>query len=71
MSGFKQRVSTDRFGQAYQVIGCKDKKGTGFPKGYIELKGKLYKLEPSNANKDGVDMWIRVTEVKKTAGASM
>ena len=60
----KQYVSTDKFGQKYQVIGCKDKKGTGFPKGYITLKGKLYKLEPSKSNKDGIEMWIRCTEVK-------
>lgn len=61
------RISTDKFGQPYQVIGCKDKKGTGFPVGHVELGGKLYKLEPSKANKDGVEMWIRVTQVKKQA----
>ncbi|MGL3000510.1 hypothetical protein [Flavobacterium sp. RSSB_23] len=71
-SNFKARISTDKFGQKYQVVGCKDKKGTGFPKGYVELGGKLYRLEPSNSNKDGVEMWIRVTAVKKqTDGGTM
>ena len=65
--GRQRRISTDRFGNPYQLIGCKYVKGTGFPKGYIELGGKLYKLEPSEAKKDGVDVWIKVTQVKKQA----
>jgi hypothetical protein len=65
MSAYKPRINNDRFGNPYQVIGCKDKKGTGFPKGYVELGAKLYKLEPSDAKKDGVDVWIKVTQVKK------
>jgi len=65
MSNFKARISSDRFGQPYQVVSCKDKKGSGFPKGHVELGGKLYKLEPSPSKKEGVEMWIRVTQVKK------
>lgn len=61
----KSYVKTDRFDNPYQVIGCKDLKGTGFSKGYVELGGKLYKLEPSKASKDGVEVWIKVTQVKK------
>lgn len=59
------RISNDRFGNPYQVIGCKDKKGNGFSQGYVELGGKLYKLEPSVASKDGVEYWVKVTQVKK------
>ncbi|MGL2966087.1 hypothetical protein [Flavobacterium sp. XGLA_31] len=59
-------ISTDRFGNSYQVIGCKpSKKNPDFAVGYVELGGKLYKLEPSEANKDGVSFWVRVTHVKK------
>jgi hypothetical protein len=58
-------INTDRFGQPFQVIGCKDKKDNGFCAGYVELGGKLYKLEPSTASKDGVAMWVKVTQVKK------
>lgn len=58
-------INTDKFGQAFQVVGCKDKKDSGFPVGYVTLGGKDYKLEPSKANKDGVDVWIRVTAIKK------
>ena len=65
MAQSKNYVSTDKFGQAYQVVACKDKKGNGFAVGYIELCGKLYKIEPSEANKDGVMMWVRVTACKK------
>lgn len=57
------RTRPDRFGQQYAVVGCKDKKDTGFPVGYITIGGKTYKLEPSPANKEGVSMWIRVTKV--------
>ena len=67
MSAYKPRITNDRFGQPFQVIGCKDKKDTGFSKGYVELGGKLYKLEPSKATKEGVEVWIKVTQVKKQA----
>lgn len=66
----QKRISTDRFGNSYQVVGCRDKKGNGFPVGYVELKGQLYKLEPSKAEKDGVDAWIKVTAIKKQTRAT-
>ena len=66
-----KRISTDRFGNPYQVVGCKDKKGNGFPVGYVELGGKLYKLEPSESQKEGTALWIRVTQVKKNAKQTM
>lgn len=56
------RINTDRFGNAYQLIGCKPNKN-GFPVGYIELGGKTYKVEPSRANKEGVEYWVKVTKV--------
>lgn len=59
------RVNRDRFGNEYQLIGCKDKKGTGFGVGYLEIGGKLFKLEPSTANKEGYTHWIKVTKVDK------
>lgn len=61
----QKNIRNDRFGNPYQIVGCRDKKGTGFSKGYVELGGKLYKLEPSSANKEGVDTWIKVTKVNK------
>lgn len=67
MSQRRSRISTDRFGNAYQLIGCKDKKGNGFSQGYVELGGKLYKIEPSVAQKDGVEFWVKITAVKKQA----
>lgn len=65
MSTQKKFINTDKFGNPYQVIGCRDKKGTGFSKGFVELGGKLYKLEPSTANKEGVEAWVRVTLMDK------
>jgi hypothetical protein len=62
-----KRISTDKFGNPYQLVGCKDKKANGFAVGYIELGGKLYKVEPSMAQKDGVLFWVRITHVKKQA----
>jgi hypothetical protein len=59
-------IKTDRFGNAYQVVGCKENK-SGFPVGYVTLGGKEYKLEPAESKKDGVHTWIRVTNVKKQA----
>ena len=65
------RISTDKFGNPYQLVGCKDKTGSGFAKGYVELGGKLYKVEPSVAQKEGVEFWCKITLVKKrpTAGS--
>ncbi|WP_281638419.1 hypothetical protein [Flavobacterium marginilacus] len=65
MAQNQARINTDKFGNPYQLIGCKDKKGTGYGVGYIELKGQLYKLEPSPSKKDGVTDWIKVTAIKK------
>lgn len=67
----QSRVSTDKFGNPYQLIGCTDKKGNGFHSGYIELQGKLYKIEPSQAQKEGVGYWVKVTQIKKQAKQSM
>lgn len=57
-------VKSDRFGNPYQLIGCKanDK---GFCKGYIELGGKLYKVEPSKSDNEKYGYWVKVTQVKK------
>lgn len=66
----KKRIRTDRFGNPYQVVGCKDNKN-GFAVGYVELGGKLYKIEPSKADKDGVSVWVKITLVKKNQNANM
>lgn len=58
-------VRKDRFGNEFQLIGCKDKNGSGFSKGYLELKGDLYKIEPSVAQKEGYEYWVKVTKVPK------
>ena len=57
-------VKNDRFGNPYQLIGCKPNKN-GFPVGYVELGGKLYKLEPSLSNNEKYSHWIKVTAVRK------
>lgn len=57
---------TDRFGNPYMVVSCKhNKKNADFNQGYIELGGKLYKFEVSEAKKDGVAYWVRVTRVNQ------
>lgn len=62
----KKFIKTDKFGNPYQVVGLKDEKNDGkFPKGYVELGNNLYKIEVSEAQKDGVVLWCRVTKVKK------
>lgn len=62
----KSYINTDRFGQPYQVVGCKEvegKDGNTYNKGFVELGGKLYKIEVSAAEKEGVQHWVRVTRV--------
>lgn len=60
-------VTIDRFGNEYTLVGLKDKRSTGYGKGYIEIKGQLYKLEHSPANKEGYTGWVKVTKLKKQA----
>lgn len=57
----------DRFGNEYMLVSCKDTKGTGYGKGYIEIKGQLYKVESSEAKKDGVSHWVKITKIDKKA----
>ena len=54
-------IKTDRFGNLYQVVGCKDARNPDFNVGFIELGNKLYKVEVSAAQKDGVQYWVKVT----------
>lgn len=60
----------DKFENEYTVVGCKDKKGKGYPSGFFEFKGQLFKVEPSPSNKEGVDMWVRITVMKKRAASN-
>jgi len=59
-------VTKDRFGNDQMIIGLKDKKGTGFGKGYFEVKGTLFKVEVSPARKEGVTDWVKITKVDRT-----
>ena len=65
----------DKFNQPYELVACKDKKGTGYGVGYIEIGKQLYKVEPSPASGDKVDKygnlitdWVKITKVKKRGG---
>jgi hypothetical protein len=58
-------AQNDRFGNPQVVVGLKDKKGTGFAKGFIEIKGQLYKITTSPSNKEGVEEWVTLTQMPK------
>lgn len=64
-----RRVNTDRFGNPYQLVGCKPN-DKGFCKGYVELKGQLYKIEPSTSNNEKYGYWVKITKVKKNNHAT-
>ena len=53
----------DRFQQPYQNVACKNNKN-GYPVGYVTIGNKRYKVEPGSSNVDGVEMWVRITQVK-------
>lgn len=57
-------IKNDRFGNPFQLIGCKPN-DKGFCKGYIELGGKLYKVEPSISQNEKYGYWVKITAVKK------
>jgi hypothetical protein len=58
-------ANQDRFGNEQVVVGLKDKKGTGYPKGYIEIGNQLFKITTSPSNKEGVHEWVTLTKMKK------
>lgn len=58
-------VTQDKFGNDRMVVGLKDKKGNGFPKGFAKIGGKLFKIEYSESNKEGVEGWVTITKTKK------
>lgn len=64
-----QNTREDRFGQLTMLVACKPNKN-GYPVGYLEIGGKLYKLEPSQANKEGVLYWIKATQCKAKSGTT-
>ena len=59
----KNFVRRDRFGRPTHLVGMKDKKGNGFPYGYLTLGNKTFKVEVSDSNKDGVEQWVKLTEM--------
>ncbi len=59
----------DRFGNNQAVVALMDKKGTGYPKGYVKIKGKTYKIEVSESNKDNVERWVTITAVSKRSSS--
>jgi hypothetical protein len=61
---------TDRFGNPYVNVRCRDKSGNGYFKGFVEVGGKLLQIEvqpqTSSDKKYGDEiMWARVTEKRK------
>jgi len=73
-------IRNDRFGNPYQLITAlqvvtKEGEAIEAYKGFIELKGQLYKLEISTRQKEhksGKDgMWVKVTAVKKNKPSNM
>ncbi len=55
----------DKFGNNQAIVALQDKKGNGYPKGYVKIKNKLYRVETASSNKDGVEAWVTLTEVSK------
>lgn len=69
-NGNSRPIKTDRFGNPYQVVSCRENRG-GYPVGYAEIQGKLYKIEPADSNKEGVKMWVRITKMANNRPTSM
>jgi len=56
-------IRTDKYGRATTLCKCKPN-NNGFPEGYVELGGSLYKLAVSNNLKDG-GYWVNLTKMPK------
>lgn len=73
---FKKRISTDRFGNNYQLCSLRQvltKDGQELPvySGVVEIQGRAYKFEVSNSNKTGMrkgvevaKKWLKITQLR-------
>lgn len=77
--GYQQRTFEDRFGVHVlkAIKGAKKKDGSktefrcsGLGVAYVEIKGDLYKMTITAANKDGIDGWIKITKKPKQQRSS-
>jgi hypothetical protein len=70
MANYSNRsVRSDKYGRPTSLCKCKPNKN-GYPEGYIELGGSLYKFAVSNNLKDG-GYWVSVTKMVKRSNMSM
>lgn len=76
----EQDVRTDRFGNSYTLKRTTKKKGktgdTEFNHAYFEIGKQLYKIEVSEAEKEGKyensgDYWVKVTKSKPKQKGSL
>lgn len=58
------KFTKDNFGNDQMVVGLKDNKN-GFATGYIEIGNKAYRVQISDAKKDGISYWLSFTKVQK------
>ena len=65
----QQNARQDRFGNDYVLCNVKEKE-SGFNKGFVEIGGKLYKVEVSDNKKDGGAYWVKITKLKKRHNGS-
>ena len=63
MNGQKRQTRNDRFGNETMLIGCKPNKN-GFPVGWVEIKGQLYKLEPAKSKKKVLKLGLKSLKCK-------
>jgi len=61
----KTNIRRDRFGNETMVIGIKIPSGKEYGRGFVEIAGKLFKVEVSGANKEGYQAWVKMTKLEK------
>jgi len=59
------RTSFDKFGNEVQIVGIRVPNGKKYGRGYIEIKGQLFKVEVTDAQKEGYQAWVRFTKLEE------
>lgn len=57
-------VKYDKQNRPYKLVSLKKNKN-GFPVGYVEIGGSLYKIDISPAKKEGVELWAKFTKLPR------
>lgn len=73
MAQLRTRTVEGNNGRKYRIpsalVAMKEGRG-GFPVGFVELGGTVYKIETAQSNKEGIVGWVKLTKTRARSSGS-